>query len=45
VEIWKYIEGYFMCVWDRTVCDPGNCGFHHRLLVLHSTKVPGEKKG
>ncbi len=27
-----------------TVCDPGNCSFHHRLLVLHSTKVPGGKK-
>jgi len=43
----KYVHRRVLCVrvGSCTVCDPGNCSFHHRLLVLHSTKVPGGKKG
>ncbi len=43
----KYVHRrvLYVRVGSCTVCDPGNCGFHHRLLVLHSTKVPGWGEG
>jgi len=43
VEIQKYVHRRVLNV-RVGLCDPGNCGFHHRLLVRHSTKVPGEKR-